>query len=921
MTLTITESDFGAENVDPGDGLSYQYYLATVPGPYDVLISPPSEYNPTDSYYFFSASLPVAQSGGDTIDVGKGGTYETGAGNDTLLNGEDYNVSPDLYGPNVAMRFLAGPGDDVIGMPYDQFATPPLVQMEAYGGSGNDTLYGTDRNDTLYGDKADGVSGFPTITDVAFNSDTVTDGDDVIHGYGGDDSIDGGGGNDQLFGGDAADTLTGGDGNDFLYGGPRGSNDQDILTGGDGSDVFLLSYEEGDPGGGAGFWPQFFGKMGQDIANNVAKSAIQDAIKAAGSGIATGILASALGPVGGDLAGLFVSLIEDLFASPPPQSKQDVMVVTDFDPREDVLILPIQGSTEGLTADVVQASVIPGGGSLDGSEDVLQFSAGSKVYAYVALSSDYLTAMGLQPSGDAITQVLENIANFSSTIEESSGKIGFSHLVSAEISQALPDGGFQAVPGSLPSGTGIALFGAIGGQVIANGPTGDTYGSILSGTNYDDALTTNPALGAPEQMTSFASTPAYIHGFGGDDLIYGGNGADALFGDDGNDVLYSFYSSSNSDQSINNESLSGGAGDDTLYGGGTAGTFDGGPGSDTFAVIYEAGSNPMQLEVDLTAQYAAERQAPSDTIAPAGTTAPFPDTVPNRYALSNIENVIGGPLNDWIKGAPGSVIEGGPGADYLDATAGGVTISYAHSAYAVVVELAVDGSTAYGGDADGDVIGYTSTTQIQGLVGTADSDVLGAYGEGGTFTFTGNGGFDDFRILGVASPTTFEITDFAGTGTALIDLTAMDITSPDQVTFSGRFAYIAAQAGGPTIATVYVPNYDGTLSAADFFFAPPGAADGDGTGGIPAPSNHTPTRPDHTDWNHAATVTRHWQQAGERLPHEQLVRHDADGMTPYRPDLSYHDHGRPDCTGWNDAATVTPHWQQSGTWLPYDQLL
>jgi Ca2+-binding RTX toxin-like protein len=872
--------------VNPGDGLDYYAYTDANDGPYNVILSPANETNPTSIYWFFSTDPAIIEAPGDTVSVSEGGTFVTGPGNDTLQSFEQYTAFPDLYGPNVPVRLFGGPGDDVIGIPYDQGATPPLYQIEAYGGSGNDTIYGTDRNDTLYGDKADGVTGYPTIAAVTLSTAAVTDGNDVIYGYGGDDYIDGGGGNDQLFGGDGSDTLIGGAGDDFLYGGPRGSNYQDILTGGTGSDVFLLSYNDAATDNSASFWAQFFGKMGQDIANNVAKNAIQDAVKAVGTGIVTGILASALGPIGGDLAGLFVSLVEDLLAGPPPQSKQDVMVVTDFDPREDVLVLPIQGSTEGLTATVVSASVIPGGGTIDGSEDVLQFSAGSKVYAYVALSSDYLTAMGLAQSGDAITQVLNNIVNFSSTIESSNGNVGFSNLISPQISQYLPDVTFQAVPGSLPANTSIALFGAIGGLVIANGQTG-TFGSILSGTNYDDALTTNPVLGEPEQMTSFATTSAYIHGFGGDDLIYGGNGADALFGDDGNDVLYSFYSSTNSDGSVNPESLSGGAGDDTLYGGGSAGTFDGGTGTDTFAVVYEKDSDPKQLEVDLTQGYAAERAAPADSSAPVGATAPFAGTgnnaVPNNYSLVSIENAIGGPLNDWIKGAQGSVIEGGPGADYLDATAGasqhGITISYAHSAQPVSVQLDANGSTAHGGDAEGDVIAYTSTDQIQALVGSAGNDTLGGYsahqlsGSGAAFTFTGGGGSDTFQLLGVDGTGIFAVTDFTESATEhdVIDLSSLGITSFSDISQFDPIAFLISdpQSGNP-VALLELPGFTGTLTAADFILAAPGSTEGGGAPGgttcwnTPDLSRPSPGRPDHDSGSGCGpAMTGHWQQTGQ----------------------------------------------------------
>ena len=109
--------------------------------------------------------------------------------------------------------------------------------------------------------------------------------------------------------------------------------------------------------------------------------------------------------------------------------------------------------------------------------------------------------------------------------------------------------------------------------------------------------------------------------------------------------------------------------------------FDGGAGTDTFGVVYgnllknalDQGPDGMQLVVDLTEGYAAERPAsedPNPGTAPVGATPPFGTDVPNVYKLVDIENAIGGPLNDWIRGTGGSVIEGGPGDDAITASGG-----------------------------------------------------------------------------------------------------------------------------------------------------------------------------------------------------------------------------------------------------------
>ena len=775
MTTSIDGDDFSkVSNVDPGGGLSYYVYVGANQDSYDVSISEPGFFVSIDNYYVFSLASQ-GWDNADSISAGMPGTFATGAGDDLLLNNLP---TENTYGFPQPIRFFGGAGNDTINDPAQVQDADDQIATEGYGGSGDDLLYGGNTDDTLYGDTADGFVGNPTIGSVDLAAyDTSNDGDDTLYGGDGADTLSGDGGNDLLYGGNGADSLSGGDGSDFLYGGPRGAGNLDLLTGGNGADVFVLSYAQG--GSGAGFWAPYFEKMGQDIANNLAKTAIQDGIKAAVDGVAGGFLAPALGPVGGDLAALFVSFLEGLTGGGKPKTAQDVMVVTDFDPRRDVLMLPLQSQpATALTVTVTSADQMPGGSGGD-TTSVLQFSYGSTVYAYVRPSDDFIADLGVGASGDAIEQVLKNLFAFSSSPQQTGGTIGLSNLAQG-IAANLPDGGFQPQAGTLPSGVQSSLFGAVGGMVLSS--PGGAYGSVLAGTDYADALTTNPALFDPEGAGpfAFAGTGARISAFAGDDLVYGTEQADILYGGNGNDTLYSFVSTANSGGGVDAELLSGGDGDDILHAGGTAGSFDGGNGTDTFAVLYYGNNPAMQLAVDLTQGWAAERRLADDpdSAAPVGDTPPFTGTgsgrEPNNYVLTGIENVVGGPLNDWIKGAPGSVIEGGAGADYLDVTAGQVTVSYAGSAAPVTVQLFVGTSQASGGDAEGDVIGYADTGDIATLAGSAGDDTLGGYSDGDIFAFTGNGGADVFQLLGAAAHGgIFEITDFAAGD--LIDLRPLGV--------------------------------------------------------------------------------------------------------------------------------------------------
>lgn len=829
MTTSIDGGDFSkVSNVDPGGGLSYRVYVGANQDSYEVSISEPGFFVSIDNYYVFSLASP-AWDNADSISAGMPGTFATGAGDDLLLNNLP---TENTYGFPQPIRFFGGAGNDTINDPSQVQDAGDQIATEGYGGSGDDIVYGGNTDDTLYGDTADGFTGNPTIGSVDLAAyDTSNDGDDSLYGGDGADTLSGDGGDDLLYGGNGADSLSGGDGSDFLYGGPRGAGNLDLLTGGNDADVFVLSYAQG--GSGAGFWAPYFEKMGQDIANNLAKTAIQDAIKGALDGVAGGFLAPALGPVGGDLAALFVSFLEGLEGGGKPKNAQDVMVVTDFDPRQDVLMLPLQSQpATALTVTVTSANQMPGGSGSD-TTSVLQFSYGSTVYAYVRPSDDFIADLGVGASGDAIEQVLNNLFAFSSSPQQTGGTIGLSNLAQG-IAANLPDGGLQPQAGTLPSGVQATLFGAVGGMVMSS--PGGAYGAVLAGTNYADALTTNPALFDPEGAGtySFAKTGANISAFDGDDLVYGTEQADDLYGGNGNDTLYSFVSAANSGGGVDAELLSGGDGDDLLVGGGTAGTLDGGNGTDTFAVLYYGNEPAMQLAVDLTQGWAAERGLADDpdSSAPVGATPPFTGTgtgkEPNNYALTGIENVIGGPLNDWIKGAPGSVVEGGAGADYLDATAGQVTVSYAGSADPVTVQLYAEASQAAGGDAAGDVIGYADTGDIATLAGSAGDDTLGGYSDGDIFAFTGNGGADLFQLLGAAAHGgIFEITDFA-TGD-LIDLRPLGTTSYDQVSIGEGFIEVMAATGGLVIASIVLQGFSGTLTDADILLA--SAASGEAQAG------------------------------------------------------------------------------------------
>jgi len=821
MTIFITQATKGDEgwnaviiNPDPVAGLRYLNYFANQPGGYNVQITTTNNgFNPWPyTEYFVFRIGDDTGTASDTISTNNAGTFEAREGDDFFFN----SATNSAIGGSSASRpvvFFGGNGNDQFNTfpDYDPDFTGSTI---VYGGSGNDIANGGSDDDVLYGDTTNSFvnnPGFsPFLPDLA-PYDTSRDGNDILAGYGGNDALSGDGGDDQLFGGDGSDILLGGDGSDFLYGGPRGAGNLDLLTGGGGADAFTLSYSEDTSNGGASFWGSFFAQMSRDLANNVVLEQIESAIIGESEDIAVGILGASLGPLGGDLASLFVSFVESLSASDRPKS-QDLMVVTDFDPREDVLILPLQQArldNEALTATPVKGLSLPG---ITYSGWTLEFSAGNDVYAYVVPSAEFLADMGLTPDSDNTKQVLNNLTSLPSAVQVQNGKAGFSNLAQPALLDALPGKGFKAITGTLPENSSVALYGAIGGMVM-NWTA--SSGAVIAGTNYIDVLSGNPTIKDPSRLTQtdIDSGRAYIQGFGGADLIYGTASPDTLVGGDGDDKLWSFYSITNSDGTIDPEDISGGDGDDLLIGGGTAGNFDGGTGTDTFSVFYLNDSPPYQLVVDLFAGYAAEQKFPifNDLFPPAPVgPAPFTNAVQNSYVLTDIENAIGGQFNDWIRAASGSVIEGGKGADFLLAQAvDTVTLSYQGSEDGVSVQIFADGASSSGGDAEGDVIGTSmptggapffrlpfQATNFAGLVGSAANDTLGAFlsnvdESGDSFTFTGNGGTDVFQITGAEGEVRVTITDFdnqSGSGDK-IDLRPLGTTAADIfITSSGAVA-------------------------------------------------------------------------------------------------------------------------------------
>lgn len=170
-----------------------------------------------------------------------------GSGNDTLWGGSGRDVLS---------------GESGVDYLYGQGGNDGL-----YGDAGNDWVFAGSGNDTLTGGTGDdwleGEAGNDKIWGEAGNDNLQGGtGNDTLHGDAGNDNVVGGAGNDRLYGEDGKDRLFGNNGNDYL----SGALGNDLLVGGWGTDQALGG--DGDDtlvGEETGVPPQLSPGVGNDV--------------------------------------------------------------------------------------------------------------------------------------------------------------------------------------------------------------------------------------------------------------------------------------------------------------------------------------------------------------------------------------------------------------------------------------------------------------------------------------------------------------------------------------------------------------------------------------------------------------------------------------------------------------------------------
>ncbi len=603
-----------------------------------------------------------------------------------------------------------GPGNDrVNGNPGADFIA---------GGSGDDLILGDVHGDILYGDGFDApIVKAESFEDQPFKWFLPTEVDPNVV-----------------------------DGNDQMLGGPRGQGWTDVLTGGGGADAFYLSYTDTDSSSdGTGFWSVFANQYAGDIGQNAAKAGV-DMLAAAAAGeffesLAGSMLLGGLDTAVGDIARDGLNLLLHMHQSATPQATgEDVMVVTDFDPREDVLFLPLPTVDQDNPATTLTSTPTYYSESATGANGQtgwgIEFTKGTSnaIFAEVFLAQDFLDAFGITESSEFAFDFIHDVFDNSLVIDdqgvqESQNVYPFPTDPSAYADGVVPVVADTPIPFTAPSGTTTRVFGAFGGLSMV-APTTTTTGVYVAGTNQGDILNVNPASFDPATATSsgnLTSETSHVMAFDGDDIILGGNGIDLIHGGDGDDWIYGI-----GHEGVETvETFSGDDGNDLIYLGWTSmsAVVDGGDGTDTASFVYVNGT--------VTADLATASTNPLD--GPNATSTNKADSLVSNYALMNVENLGGTENADKLTGdANDNVIQGNAGSDILDGGGGADTASYADNEGKVVADLAQ--GTAQEFDSAGSLASTDTLTGFENLIGSPFDDTL--TGDGNDNTLDGGAGND-----------------------------------------------------------------------------------------------------------------------------------------------------------------------------------
>ncbi|AWZ18838.1 type I secretion target repeat protein [Roseovarius sp. TM1035] len=615
-------------------------------------------------------------------------------------------------------------GTDVYGMTADRYDLT-FSDYVVEGTAGNDLIDAAYLGDPE-GDRIDDTDNL-----AGTNADLVTAGL-------GNDTVRAGAGNDTVFGSDGNDLLDGGTGNDSLDGG----NGNDTLIGGAGADTFI---------GGTGL----------------------DLLSYATSGAAVNVNLQTNTLTGGDATGdVIISGVDGIIGS----AFDDTLVGYDdiFD--------------GGTTTNVIDGGA--GNDSIDGrdgADSLLGGSGDDTILGGGGNDTIYYGSGNDSVEGGAGNDFIDDALGFDSTADASTVSGG--------------DGN-------------DTIFGSSAGDILS----GDAGNDSIGGESGNDLID-----GGAGSDT--------IQGGAGNDTILTSGGNDSLQGGDGADVIRATATDPSGVYSFNVDGGFGGVDNDTLdlsaliADGWTISSMtqnsenNGSPGFSGQIFLsrgaQSATINYTDIENILLSDFIVEGTAGGDLIDLNYTGDPNGDRVDNTDAAdgSNDDEIVAGAGDDTILagsgndtvlgedgadlilgaagddsllgGANNDTIAGGTGADTLDGGTGSNTLDYSGSAGSVTVNL--ETNTAFGSDADGDVI-----SNFQNVIGSNFGDTITLSNTSGTILAgSGNdglaGGSGDDTIFGQDGADTI----LAGAGNDVIvagagdDEIVLDDTLQNDTIFGG----------------------------------------------------------------------------------------------------------------------------------------
>ncbi|NEQ98930.1 MAG: calcium-binding protein [Cyanothece sp. SIO2G6] len=623
-------------------------------------------------------------------------------------------------------------------------------------------VFGNNDANTIIGSKDIGVKIRVTLKgDVnrTLNVDFTTDTDlNIESSRSFSEYLFGRGGNDVLWGRDGVEYLDGGSGNDTIYLDLPGAYAGDFAVGGSGADTFVIggSYSTETITNAAYPWAQTAMNLTTDVMGIVIDSV----------GLGTGWKV-AKGVVGGviDIVKSFSGDLGEAASISIPASLEsgEYIQVGDFNPREDVLVIPI--------GDTATPNVIP---TINGGKLLLSTANDGTTFAEISLEDVAVIndqdGMGTNSGTD--NDIWKSVMQSTLILNSKTDLVQMGY---GENSSTLAN---DIGVGVNQLDTGYMIIGAYGGANILGNPDGGS--EDLYGTNYADTLVAYKTFEVGKATTPSDDGSNQLYGYDGDDVLAGGAGDDDYYGGQGFDIvtyedekgdgitvnlgivgeddeagyndpdsgtqyaeatdnygdtdrLFSIEGIIGSDgddtitgnDEINmlfggdgNDEINGGDGNDTLNGGDGNDTLDGGDGSDT---------------VD----YSGAEEGVVVSLADAADTAQM-DGFGSFDTLKSIENIIGTAFDDILTGDSGNnTLNGGAGNDVLNGGDGIDTVDYSDATGLVIVSLADDDIPMLAGDGLG---GADILVSIEHVVGGQHGNQI--TGNSGANTLLGGDGND-----------------------------------------------------------------------------------------------------------------------------------------------------------------------------------